>query len=155
MHRLKVAATILFLTSLAGGLANAGSRGGVTPPAEFPPAGYTGKEYVDSRGCVYVRVSVNGKTGWVARAGRDHKQLCRRPRAMKSPASQHQIRQSAPGSSYRAKYRLPPGYIRAWNDGRLNPERGPRTAQGDVQMDRIWARTVPRRLMARPRVRTH
>ena len=37
----------------------------------------------------------------------------------------------------------------AWNDGRLNPFRGPRTAAGDAQMERIWTNTVPRKLTAK------
>ncbi len=41
----------------------------------------------------------------------------------------------------------PPGYRVAWDDDRLNPNRGPRSAAGDAQMDRIWTREVPRRLV--------
>ena len=41
----------------------------------------------------------------------------------------------------------PPGYVAAWDDGRLNPSRGPRTAAGDAQMNAIWTQTVPRELV--------
>ena len=42
---------------------------------------------------------------------------------------------------------IPKGYKRAWTDGRLNPLRGPRTAEGNAQMDLVWTRTVPRHLI--------
>ncbi|HGG05041.1 MAG TPA: SPOR domain-containing protein [Aliiroseovarius sp.] len=41
----------------------------------------------------------------------------------------------------------PPGYRTAWTDDRLNPNRGPRTATGNAQMNLIWTQTVPRRLI--------
>ncbi len=33
---------------------------------------------------------------------------------------------------------VPRGYARAFEDGRLNPHRGPRTICGDQQMARLW-----------------
>lgn len=42
---------------------------------------------------------------------------------------------------------VPKGYKMAWTDGRLNPYRGPRSAEGDKAMDLVWTRTVPRRLI--------
>lgn len=46
------------------------------PPAEFPPSSYQGKQYVDSRGCIYIRAGVDGNITWVPRVSRDRKQVC-------------------------------------------------------------------------------
>lgn len=41
----------------------------------------------------------------------------------------------------------PAGYVNAWTDGRLNPNRGIGTLSGRAQMDLIWTQTVPRKLI--------
>ncbi len=40
----------------------------------------------------------------------------------------------------------PPGYRTAWEDDRLNPNRGPRGQENGSRMDLIWSHTTPRRL---------
>jgi hypothetical protein len=49
---------------------------------------------------------------------------------------------------------LPEGYARAWTDGRLNPNRGPLTARGDLQMAQVWTQTVPAYDLYAPRKKT-
>lgn len=47
-----------------------------SPPAEFPPASFKGKQYVDSRGCIYIRAGIDGNITWVPRVTRGRKQVC-------------------------------------------------------------------------------
>ena len=210
-------------------------------PAEFPPASYSANQYVDSRGCVFIRAGYGGQETWVPRVTRQREVLCgyqptgggsstvaaaapsapasqtpvtappitiavapirpaqqtvavrqvpaqvpvqvrvqpaapapvapattpapvtvavTSPNCPNLPASSGQFMRSPgercgpqanhPGDAARGldlggNYTAPPGYRAAWDDGRLNPNRGlaVATAQGAAAQDQYWQDGVP------------
>lgn len=86
------------VASFGFGAAEAANLKNADQPAEFPPASYKGSQYVDSRGCVYIRAGIDGNVTWVPRVtrGRDH--ICSaQPTFAQAPKAE------APVASARAK----------------------------------------------------
>jgi len=52
------------------------AQSGAGGPAELPPAAFSGRQYVDSRGCVFLRAEPGGAGAWVPRLARDGTPLC-------------------------------------------------------------------------------
>ena len=48
-------------------------------PAELPPPGFVGRQYVDSMGCVFLLEGAGADAKWVARVTRDGQPLCGYP----------------------------------------------------------------------------
>lgn len=67
------AITTVFSIALISG---AGAQTNGSGPAELPPAGYDAREFVDSRGCVFMRSTFGGAVTWVPRFGADRQPVC-------------------------------------------------------------------------------
>lgn len=48
-------------------------------PAELPPADYAGQQYVDSKGCMFVRAGTAAEVLWVPRVSREGTPVCGNP----------------------------------------------------------------------------
>lgn len=74
LTRISAIAMIAWLSCFAP--LGAQSLKNVQAPAEFPPSSFKGKQYIDSRGCVFIRAGIGGETTWVPRVTRSRKLIC-------------------------------------------------------------------------------
>ena len=78
MNPFKRVTTCVVTVSFLGTAAQAMSLAQAGEPAERPPASFAGDQYVDSRGCVYLRVGDEGAVSWVPRLSQDRQVMCAR-----------------------------------------------------------------------------
>lgn len=76
MKLTRLVAVAIMVASVSIPALNAQSLRNARPPAEYPPSSYKGNQYVDSRGCVYIRAGIDGNVTWVPRVSRSRKQIC-------------------------------------------------------------------------------
>jgi hypothetical protein len=76
MRAYKTAPAIALVAVLITNTGNAQTLKRDDGPAEIPPASYTAGQYVDSKGCVYIRAGYAGNVEWIPRVSRERKLLC-------------------------------------------------------------------------------
>lgn len=163
--RSRVAAVAVLAVLSGPTVSHADSIARIGPPKELPPASFAGPQYVDSRGCVYMRAGYNGVVKWVPRIDDAHDVLCGYqptfgagqpaplavaaapaplPAPTPTPAPVAVAAAAVPVAAPAPQVPSPPpGYVNAWQDGRLNPLRAQGTPEGEAAMYRVWTRTVP------------
>ncbi|MCA0922253.1 SPOR domain-containing protein [Pseudooceanicola nanhaiensis] len=72
----KVFTTAALAALLGTGAATAQSLTTNLAPAEYPPSSFSGNQYVDSEGCVFIRAGIDGAVTWVPRMARNREQVC-------------------------------------------------------------------------------
>ncbi len=132
----------------------AGAQDAVAP-TELPPEGYAARAFVDSQGCAFSRAIVNGGVIWVARRDAARQPVCDETptyaRAEQTIVVTEPVAVSVSSTPVRVTTSqtaprvggIPKGYRKVWDDDRLNPNRGPRTADGYAAMARVWSNSVP------------
>ncbi|RKF16576.1 SPOR domain-containing protein [Roseovarius spongiae] len=75
----RVIALAVIAASSALGVVQAKTLADAGEPAEYPPASFDGRQYVDSKGCVFIRAGIDGNVTWVPRVSRSRKVLCGYP----------------------------------------------------------------------------
>jgi hypothetical protein len=89
-------ASLLVLTATAAGAEP-------LKPAELPPAGYAGLQYVDSKGCMFARAGNGTEVLWIPRVSRKGVPVCGNPPSgQRVPVVEEVGIQPIPGASAEA-----------------------------------------------------
>ena len=76
---LKMISVAVVAAVFGAGSAQAQSVARVGGPANLPPSGFEGQQWVDNRGCVFLKAGYGGQVNWVPRVGRDRRAMCGYP----------------------------------------------------------------------------
>ena len=76
MQVFKVFTVAILAITLCAGAINAKPLRNAGHPAEFPPSSFKGKQFVDSKGCIFIRTGSGGNVNWVPRVTRQRNQIC-------------------------------------------------------------------------------
>ena len=88
-----VAALVVCMPLMASG------AGVDSVPAETHPNNFTGMQYVDSKGCAFIRVGFSGPAPWVPRVTRQRRQVCGLPPSMSANERTQVALSQAPASA--------------------------------------------------------
>lgn len=72
----KVVSSTVLACVLSVSLAQAQSLARISGPANLPPAGFSGQQFVDARGCLFLRAGFGATVNWVPRVDRGRKPIC-------------------------------------------------------------------------------
>lgn len=74
--RLNIVLVAVWATFSGLTMAQAQSIADIGGPRELPPSSFKGQQYVDSRGCVFLKAGYGGQVNWVPRVNSARKALC-------------------------------------------------------------------------------
>ena len=72
----KILNAAIWATVLSASVAGAQSLSQLGGPSNLPPAGFDGQQFVDNRGCLFLRAGFGTTVTWVPRVDRGHRPLC-------------------------------------------------------------------------------